>query len=807
MHKTCPGSYLVLDPRVHLASTLAVYALLLLGWAIVRLLRVQPLRQQRVFHWIIAVLTPVAVILFFVKVHARDLSVRTCLFWSPFHVFTLLVDTVFFIRFVVEILEGHVPEPIPSMTDCWLLVNTVWKLVKHVVIGEYQFLVLMRLLYPQTLEMYAMLFTRLFGMLTKKRLFQLGIVIVGVLVFAGAIQTAEEWSQLLGIHPDADGQVTAWHSYWDYIYMGFTTMSTVGYGDMTPSTVASQAIVIIAIIGYINWFAANCQAIFYAVKGLVVDMRRRLPPLPRHRRMVVVGCLDTHKMQQLLDELSVQEETQVIVIITREESLSIRQVPGVFVIQSNLNRNLIKHCFPKHLMKRAERQSDTLMFLNQQGDGDEVGARDSDLYVLSLVQMVKAERPELPVVAQVWWRESLITIQNMKEWRSGMDQVLSYEGVMSGLMTQAVVAEGAASILATLITTSSSPVPTLMHACTDTITRAHLAGQGLVLVVADSESEEEESFEEAALHYYLDGILLLGYVEHTSESAAQDRCYILPTILPPDAQRVMLVPPHLTSNKDMIKTSASHHSETTQRSIKTSASHHSETTQRSPPDLESPNVHLKDKTMWVVRDGVTGGVASSASQRSLRVVSEEDADVPIDAAVLLEPLNDPNKARYNYYCAKAHLADMSHRAPLVSNVEHGLQPGVWKVSAGCPHACTSFVNPSIVTSAVCLAYNSEVLFRVWRFLVQECLLVEVQVNGYYSYGQMFQYLLTRRKMLALGVTVQVNSHSRANCTATVLNLNPEDKGRLAVTNPHHDFCLHPGDKVVAFPLVFETYTV
>ncbi|MPC54927.1 hypothetical protein E2C01_048856 [Portunus trituberculatus] len=780
MRKTCPGSYAVLDPCVHLATTFAAYSILLLAWAIVRLCRVQPLRPQRTFHWIIAALTPVAAILFLLKIHAKDIGLRTCTLSSAFHVTVLVVDIVFFLRFLVEFLEGHPPEPLPSLTDCWLLVNTVWELASGLVVSEYQFLVLVRFLYPQTLEMYAALLTLLLGVRGKKRSFQLGVALVGVFVFAGAVQTAEEWSQLLGIHPGAEGEATTWHSYWDYIYMGYVTVSTVGYGDITPSTVASQIIVVVAIVVYINCYAGNCEELYHAMKGVIFGVTNHIPPLPRRRRVMVVGCFLQDTMQQLLDELCAQEETQIIVG-AGEEKLSIRQDQKISVIRGDLNRSFFRRCFPE-VDSDANNPAYILVAVNQEGDRDKEQGRDSDLHVLSLVQMVKADLPDLPVVAQVWCRETRVAMQSMEAWRTDTDQVVCHQEVMAGLVTQAVAAEGAASILATLLTSPPTAISPATHVCTDQLTRAHLWGQGLVLALSDPESGPLEAFEQVALqHYLLDRVLLLGCVQQ-SKTAAQDRFNILPAFLPPNARRVMLVPPDLVSSDGSVSTQATKRS----RNI----------TQVS-PDTRSPRIR-PTKTVWVVRDGPEGGVAKSAWERNLRVVTEENEQIHIDAAVLLEPQHDASQALYNYYSAKAFLAETSPWASLVANVEHGMRPGVWQVSAGSPHACTTFINSCVVTSATSLACDSDSLLSVWTSLVQECEAVEVEVKSYSCYGKMFQLLLARHRLLAMGATVQVSSHSRTACASALSLDHGEDT--LAVTNPDFDFCLHPGDKMVAFRL-------
>lgn len=769
----------MLNPRVHLAATVALYAALMLGWAAVRLARLKLARPQNEFHYLIATLTPVAALLFFIRLHAKDLYVESCSFTSALHVVILVVDFIFFIRLLVEILEGHMPEPVPSLTDGWLLVNTVRKITHRAVISEYHFLVLIRFAYPQTLEIFAALLTRLFGASVKRRLFQLTCIIVGVCVFAGAIQTAEEWSQLLGIHPDDEGQVTAWHSFWDYIYMGYVTVSSVGYGDMTPSTATSQAIVVAAIVGYIAWFSSNCQELFEALLGTIFNITRHMPPLPCVRRLLIVGCLEESTTQQLVNNIIAREETQIIIAISRDESLSFQLVPGVFVINTDLDRRFIKRCFPKQKDNVVEGPSYCVMILNQQGDGDKVEARNSDLRVMSLTQLLKAEAPDVAVVTQVWRSETRIAVLNIEGWSSVQDQVVCYEELMAGLMTQAVAAEGAASILATLAEPPPfAALPEQVHTCTEKITKAHLQSQGLVLALADPDSVGAGSmdFKQAAFQsYQLNGILLLGYVYDGNEGYGEGDYSLLPSFLPPNARRIVIAPPKLVTADG------------------------SKEIKLTPSDSRSLNIQFKQKMVRVLRDGPAGRLTRGVSRTYVRMLTEKEEESHIDVAAMLEPEDCSSMALFNYYCAKADLAETSPWARLVTNVEHGLRPGTWAVSTGNPHSSTTFVNPCVLTSAVNLAHHSNFLFRVWKFLVEGCPLVELEVKGYYCYGNIFQFLLMQRHMLALGATVQLGSHSCAAC-CKLLNLDPDDKGSLAVINPNTEFCLHPGDKVVAFHL-------
>lgn len=58
----------------------------------------------------------------------------------------------------------------------------------------------------------------------------------GLCMIAGLFHTAEEWESGSGSHLDVDGALTNIRNYREYFYFATITLSTVGYGDISPST-------------------------------------------------------------------------------------------------------------------------------------------------------------------------------------------------------------------------------------------------------------------------------------------------------------------------------------------------------------------------------------------------------------------------------------------------------------------------------------------------------------------------------------------------------------------------------------------
>lgn len=61
-------------------------------------------------------------------------------------------------------------------------------------------------------------------------------LLIIIILIAGIFHTAEEWSTNHSYNLDKDGELAMVRSHADYFYFTIITLSTVGYGDIYPST-------------------------------------------------------------------------------------------------------------------------------------------------------------------------------------------------------------------------------------------------------------------------------------------------------------------------------------------------------------------------------------------------------------------------------------------------------------------------------------------------------------------------------------------------------------------------------------------
>ena len=80
-------------------------------------------------------------------------------------------------------------------------------------------------------------------------------------LITGLVHTAEEWTSDGGTHADVEGGMATIRNYGEYFYFVTVTLSTVGYGDISPQTIFGRIVVFAIIIVCIPVFAATSERI------------------------------------------------------------------------------------------------------------------------------------------------------------------------------------------------------------------------------------------------------------------------------------------------------------------------------------------------------------------------------------------------------------------------------------------------------------------------------------------------------------------------------------------------------------------
>eukprot|EP00923_Selenidium_pygospionis_P023434 GHVN01040812.1.p1 GENE.GHVN01040812.1~~GHVN01040812.1.p1 ORF type:complete len:1167 (+),score=145.26 GHVN01040812.1:238-3738(+) len=134
------------------------------------------------------------------------------------------------------------------------------------------------------------------GPQTTFRLFQLGMgIFLLILTFASAMMTVE------GVVPAGTNGIEELFVEW--FYFGVVTLSTVGYGDISPSTGFGRWVTILFIAGVLMWIPVELNSVleaFYDGKQQVGSMPNIMD---RNRTALVLGEIEPTQLGELLLEI------------------------------------------------------------------------------------------------------------------------------------------------------------------------------------------------------------------------------------------------------------------------------------------------------------------------------------------------------------------------------------------------------------------------------------------------------------------------------------------------------------------------
>ncbi|KAK4323878.1 hypothetical protein Pmani_005460 [Petrolisthes manimaculis] len=139
-------------------------------------------------------------------------------------------------------------------------------------------------------------------------------LLIGCTVVAGALQVAEEVSMVHGLHADTQGQLNSARPFPEYFYWTVVTLSTVGYGEITPSTTAGEVVVVIAIIFFVVWFAGTVGVISEWV-GTVMQPLPIVPLRNARHRIVLLGCTSQALLEQILNDINYKRRASLLEVI------------------------------------------------------------------------------------------------------------------------------------------------------------------------------------------------------------------------------------------------------------------------------------------------------------------------------------------------------------------------------------------------------------------------------------------------------------------------------------------------------------
>lgn len=221
--------------------------------------------------------TLVGAVTFLADAHKERHGLVTCDPWSGLQWVAFLVNLCFMVRLGINFCVTYQPQLMATVVDVWLFTQACLALHKGLDLYAFTFLTLIRFFHPECLMAWSRLNT-----LVRTAF---GVVLV-TLVVAGALQVAEEYDTLYGTHSTAQGTLQPIRSFWSYEYWTVVTVSTVGYGEITPSTNAGKVVATIAVVASVVWYVAVVGRMSVALKEYVREAR--YPPPESSRPRIIV---------------------------------------------------------------------------------------------------------------------------------------------------------------------------------------------------------------------------------------------------------------------------------------------------------------------------------------------------------------------------------------------------------------------------------------------------------------------------------------------------------------------------------------
>lgn len=283
---------------------------------------------------------------------------------------------------------------------------------------------------------------------------------------------------------EGDGQNPKIANFFDAIYWSLVTISTVGYGDITPVSYQGQIITLILIIAGIGVISFSTSIVVAAFSEKLVDLResRNLSEIHhRHDHTVVCGY---GRMGQELAKLMLDDPKKLIIVEYDEQRASLARSDGLLVIQGDAT-----HSGLLEKIGVAERAQRVLALTD-----DDV----SNVYITLTARHLSAD---IEIIARANQSEN-----RQKMLRAGADQVVQPYDVIGSIAAQYIGQPLAFEALSSILSGSAHIRSEALRVrdgsdlCTRAIGEVDFQSQRLLLLGV---IREEGRVDESQSHYAL----------------------------------------------------------------------------------------------------------------------------------------------------------------------------------------------------------------------------------------------------------------------------------------------------------------
>ncbi|XP_071515395.1 calcium-activated potassium channel slowpoke-like [Panulirus ornatus] len=644
---------------------------------------------------------------------------------------TRIINVFFFIRIILVFLHENRQEGLATFVEAWLMVHTIWEIKINTYLYGYEFLSLVRLGYYHTVQEFYDFFGRR-GKLLR--------IVVGTLVVFTVMASMVEFAEETRVGKCVNEEDISPGSSFSYLYMTLVSVSTVGYGDITPDIHGSKILVCLFFLTAIPWLQKRISRTRSCMNWDFLHM-----PDERSRTLLLwSGPID--KLSKFLMDFS-KGEAEVLVVSETEETEKLNMKNVTVLHTPEVTPSILKNLLRDNIPGRHDR----VIIVNS----SEVDASHADSRVLKLATKVKESAPHVSVIVHVQLSSTCKAIENLRWWQPS-DHIVCTEQLMNALVAQTVAAAGAASLFCNLITPQHNK-RTGDIKCVKWFMEEYFRGENLTLCSSTSTFPNAELFSEAASDAYSKGLLLLGCWN-------LEQWQMLPYVLPAKTNRVYLAPPQYVTEKQWVDTGS-----LTQI-----------TSLSSTGETESFVISDEKKVYEIKADGDAKNVQGTNDTS------------PAVWVLRKRPSSSEYSNLSSLLFVSAHLRKKLPGSRLVTNIVHS-SPSKLDSIALDPYWHVDDVSEDIIPSAIRYAHQFRMLYCMWKRLLEDGNIVEVKVTAECTYGSLFRPLI-RRNMLPLGACVRMNDFM---CNLCKKDFEIASPNWFPFTNPHPELPLTPGDKVIA----------
>ena len=246
-----------------------------------------------------------------------------------------------------------------------------------------------------------------------------------------------------------------------YAYFIMVTFSTVGYGDISPSTASGRAFMILFIILGLAFFAAILPTIVDVASGFYTKRQFAkfdTTRVPHH--VIVCGHITAFSAEEFLKDFLHPDrgDTQTHILFLHPE----RPDPDLKnVIRSHYTRvqYIVGSVLNGKDLQRAKINTARAVFIVCEKLTN-TPLEEDNANLLRLVS-VKNTTTDVPVIIQLLLSTSKKQVHNIEGWKIGRDIAICLNELKLGLLAQSCICPGISTLIANLFYTSDFPDPAL----------------------------------------------------------------------------------------------------------------------------------------------------------------------------------------------------------------------------------------------------------------------------------------------------------------------------------------------------------